>query len=82
MSYVSYVASHGPQNCPIVFLFNGGPGASSVWLHMGAFGPKRVDTPDPATASRLPYHLVANPDCLLDAADLVFVDAPGAGVQR
>lgn len=79
MSYVSYVATQGPQNRPLVFLFNGGPGASSVWLHMGAFGPKRVDTPDPSMAIRPPYRLVANPDCLLDAADLVFVDAPGTG---
>ena len=79
MSYVFYVATHGPQNRPIVFLFNGGPGASSVWLHMGAFGPKRVDTPDPAATKRRPYRLVPNPDCLLDAADLVFVDAPGTG---
>ena len=79
MSYVSYVAEHGSPNRPIVFLFNGGPGASSVWLHMGAFGPKRVETPNPATIIRPPYHLVSNPDCLLDAADLVFVDAPGTG---
>ncbi len=82
MSYVSYVATNGPHDRPIVFLFNGGPGASSVWLHMGAFGPKRVDTPDPASTIRPPYRLVANPDCLLDAADLVFVDAPGTGFGR
>ncbi len=82
MSYVSYVATKGSRDRPIVFLFNGGPGASSVWLHMGAFGPKRVDTPDPASTIRPPYRVVANPDCLLDAADLVFVDAPGTGFGR
>ena len=79
MSFVYYAASHAAPDRPLVFLFNGGPGASSVWLHMGAFGPKRVDTPDPASKARPPYGLVANPDCLLDAADLVFVDAPGTG---
>lgn len=79
MSFVSYFATLGSRDRPIIFLFNGGPGSSSVWLHMGGFGPKRVETPDPNAMIRQPYQLVNNPDCLLDVADLVFVDAPGTG---
>ena len=82
MSFVFYAASDRSPTRPIVFLFNGGPGSSSVWLQMGAFGPKRVATPDPTETMRPPYNLVPNPDCLLDAADLVFIDAPGTGFGR
>lgn len=66
---------------PITFLFNGGPGSSSVWLHMGAFGPKRVETRDPGHTTA-PYSLISNDKSLLDVSDLVFVDAPGAGFSR
>jgi carboxypeptidase C (cathepsin A) len=64
---------------PIMFLYNGGPGSSTIWLHMGAFGPKRVVTDDNEHTAPAPYGLVNNDYSLLDACDLVFIDAPGAG---
>ncbi len=67
---------------PITFLFNGGPGSSTVWLHMGAFGPKRVVTADDSHTPAAPYEVVNNDFSLLDASDLVFVDAPGTGFSR
>jgi carboxypeptidase C (cathepsin A) len=83
MSYVAYFA-HGKsgQNRPVTFIFNGGPGSSTVWLHMGAFGPKRVVTPDDSHAPAAPYPFINNDSSLLDASDLVFVDAPGTGFGR
>jgi len=83
MSYVAYFAHGKPgQNRPLTFLFNGGPGSSTVWLHMGAFGPKRVVTLDDSHAPAAPYPLINNDSSLLDASDLVFVDAPGTGFGR
>ncbi len=83
MFYVAYFAKAAPgQNRPITFLFNGGPGSSSVWLHMGAFGPRRVITLDDSHTPAAPYKLVNNDESLLDASDLVFVDAPGTGFSR
>jgi carboxypeptidase C (cathepsin A) len=67
---------------PVTFLYNGGPGSSTVWLHMGAFGPKRVVTVDDQHTPAAPYNLVNNDFSLLDASDLVFIDAPGAGFSR
>ncbi len=67
---------------PITFLFNGGPGSSTVWLHMGAFGPRRVVTADDSHSLGAPYPLVNNQYSLLDASDLVFIDAPGTGFSR
>ena len=64
---------------PLMFLYNGGPGSSTIWLHMGAFGPKRVVTDDDQHTAPAPYGLVNNDFSLLDVADLVFIDAPGAG---
>ena len=65
------------------FFYNGGPGSSTVWLHMGAFGPKRVVTPgDRHPSPSAPYALVNNEWSLLDTTDLVFIDAPGAGFSR
>ncbi|HEX4047514.1 MAG TPA: peptidase S10 [Elusimicrobiota bacterium] len=83
MFYVAYIKS-GEKDArrPITFLFNGGPGSSSVWLHMGAFGPKRVVTADDSHTPAAPYPLVNNDYSLLDASDLVFVDAPGTGFSR
>jgi carboxypeptidase C (cathepsin A) len=66
---------------PITFLFNGGPGSSTLWLRMGAFGPVRVVTTDTRHTPG-PYATVDNDQSLLDASDLVFVDAPGAGFSR
>ena len=64
---------------PIMFIYNGGPGSATVWLHMGAFGPKRVVTADSERTAAAPYGLVNNEYSLLDVSDLVFIDAPGAG---
>lgn len=67
---------------PITFLFNGGPGSSSAWLHMGAFGPVRILTADHGHTPAAPYQTVNNDQSLMDASDLVFVDAPGTGFSR
>lgn len=76
----SYVAQSGDVNRPVFFLFNGGPGSGSVWLQMGAFGPKRVDIPgDARDDGAPPFPILDNPDSLLDVADLVFIDPPGTG---
>ena len=83
MSYVAYFqGDHESAQRPITFVFNGGPGSSSVWLHMGAFGPKRVLTKDDSHSPAAPYQLVDNEYTLLDASDLVFVDAPGTGFSH
>jgi carboxypeptidase C (cathepsin A) len=80
MSYVAYFKGDKEDtHRPITFLFNGGPGSSTVWLHMGAFGPKRVVTADDTHSDAAPYRFVDNEFTLLDASDLVFVDAPGTG---
>jgi carboxypeptidase C (cathepsin A) len=80
MSYVAYFkGDHEDPQRPITFLFNGGPGSSTVWLHMGAFGPKRVVTANDTHSPAAPYRIVDNEYSLLDASDLVFVDAPGTG---
>jgi carboxypeptidase C (cathepsin A) len=67
---------------PITFVYNGGPGSATVWLHMGAFGPVRVVTSDDRHTPAAPYAVVNNDFSLLDASDLVFIDAPGAGFSR
>jgi len=84
MFYVAYFKTGArAADRPVTFLFNGGPGSSSVWLHMGAFGPVRVVTSDAeGGATPAPYPIVANPESLLDASDLVFIDAPGTGFSR
>ncbi len=82
MFYVAYFERGAGPARPLTFLFNGGPGSSSVWLHMGAFGPRRVVTADDSHTPAAPYKVVDNADSLLDASDLVFVDAPGTGFSR
>ena len=67
---------------PVIFLYNGGPGSATIWLHMGSFGPRRVVTPDTEHQAAAPYSIVENQFSLLDVADLVFVDAPGTGFSR
>ena len=78
---VSYVKDGTDPNRPVTFLFNGGPGSGSLWLHMGAFGPKRVAIPSRtrATMARRPIRIVDNPDSLLDVTDIVFIDPVGTG---
>jgi carboxypeptidase C (cathepsin A) len=79
---VSYVAEGGDQTRPVAFVFNGGPGASSAFLHMGAIGPQRVDFPVDGTLPTLPPQLVQNESSWLAFADLVFVDPVGTGFSR
>jgi len=67
---------------PIAFFYNGGPGSASLWLHMGAFGPRRVSTTDGAFTPPAPYRLVDNTESLLDKTDLVFIDAMGTGFSH
>ena len=80
MSYVAYFRGDKEDgHRPITFIYNGGPGSSTVWLHMGAFGPKRVVTADDTHSPAAPYRLIDNEFTLLDVSDLVFIDAPGTG---
>ena len=67
---------------PVWCIFNGGPGAATIWLHMGAFGPKVVKMNPDGSATPPPYTYVDNPYCLLDTGDLVFIDAMGTGYSR
>ncbi|EQD53581.1 serine carboxypeptidase family protein, partial [mine drainage metagenome] len=83
MFYVAYIKRGvDAAKRPISFLYNGGPGSSSVWLHMGAFGPVRVVTDSHIHTPPAPYRLVNNDYSLLNASDLVFVDAMGTGYSR
>ncbi len=84
MFYVAYTrdGSGNPATRPITFVFNGGPGSSTVWLHMGAFGPKRVKLLSDGGLPAPPYGYEDNPYTLLDASDLVFIDPVGTGYSR
>jgi carboxypeptidase C (cathepsin A) len=79
---VSYVAGGGDETRPITFVFNGGPGASSAFLHMGAVGPQRVDFPADGSLPEMPPRLVQNESSWLAFSDLVFVDPIGTGFSR
>ena len=82
--YVAYTLAGvtDPRTRPITFLYNGGPGSASMWLHMGSVGPVRVVTSSPEATGSGPYQIVPNEYSLLDNSDLVFVDAVGAGFSR
>ncbi len=67
---------------PVTFLYNGGPGSATLWLHMGSVGPMRVVTNSPEATGSAPYQMVTNQYTLLDRTDLVFIDAPGTGYSR
>jgi carboxypeptidase C (cathepsin A) len=76
----AYVKQPRDPRRPVTFLFNGGPGSGTVWLMMGAFGPKRVAIPTNGTDDGAPpYPIVDNPDSILDTTDIVFIDPPGTG---
>ena len=80
MFYVAYTIDGGKTaNRPLTFLYNGGPGSSSMWLHMGSFGPVRVANQGDQPIPPPPYSTVPNQYSLLDKSDLVFIDAPGTG---
>jgi carboxypeptidase C (cathepsin A) len=67
---------------PLSFLYNGGPGAATIWLHMGSFAPRHVQMADEGFQPAPPYKFVPNPNSLIDASDLVFVDAIDTGYSR
>jgi carboxypeptidase C (cathepsin A) len=81
MFYVAYFKNGGGSR-PVTFIYNGGPGSATVWLHMGAFGPRRIVTATDGHTPAAPYSLINNGSSLLDATDLVFIDAPGTGFSR
>jgi carboxypeptidase C (cathepsin A) len=86
-AYVFYIAYtrtgvDDPARRPITFCFNGGPGSSSVWLHLGAFGPRRIELPPAPAVAAPPYELVDNAGAILDATDLVFIDPVSTGFSR
>jgi carboxypeptidase C (cathepsin A) len=70
------------QTRPVTFIYNGGPGSSTMWLRMGSFGPVRVIAANGAPSGPPPYRIVDNPYCLLDKSDLVFIDMPDSGFGR
>jgi len=78
--FTSYI-KEGAGNRPIIFSYNGGPGSSSYWLHMGVMGPKRIVVNDPTNTPAAPYKLVNNDFSLLDVADLVMMDPVGTGLS-
>jgi carboxypeptidase C (cathepsin A) len=84
MFFIAYTKDgvEDPSTRPITFAFNGVPGSSSVWLHLGMLGPKWVKIPDDASAVPPPYGLSANPYSLLDITDLVFIDPVSTGFSR
>jgi carboxypeptidase C (cathepsin A) len=84
MFYVAYVADRpkGSAPRPITFAFNGGPGSSSMFLHIGSIGPVRVSIPSTTPLASAPYDFVENEFTMLDRTDLVFLDAIGTGLSR
>src|SRR5947209_16423630 len=82
MFYTAYTLPSAGRARPVTFLFNGGPGSSTMWLHMGSFGPIKVDASQPETIPGPPFRFGPNPDTLLDLTDLVFIDAPTTGLSR
>jgi len=84
MGYIAYTkqTAEDPSKRPITFAYNGGPGSSSVWLHMGVLGPKRIVTSDAVPTPPPPYTVVENAYSILDVTDLVMIDPVGTGVSR
>jgi carboxypeptidase C (cathepsin A) len=78
--YVAYTT--GDPHRPVTFFYNGGPGSSTLWLHMGSLGPIRVRTDSPTSTHNAPFDVSDNNESLLDKSDLVFLDAIGAGFSR
>lgn len=81
--YVAYTADDGKaEKRPVTFMYNGGPGSSTMWLHMGSFGPVRVANRGDQPIPPPPYETVPNQYSLLDKTDLVFIDAPATGYSQ
>lgn len=80
---IAYVADKGSSARPVTFIFNGGPGSASLWLHMGVFGPKRINLPSDAMDDGAPpYDIINNDMSPLDVTDMVFIDPVGTGYSR
>ncbi len=83
MFYVAYsLDGVEARTRPVSFLYNGGPGSATLWLHMGSFSPVRISTDSPNATAGPPFKLVPNEYSLLDKTDLVFIDAPLTGYSR
>ena len=83
MFYVAYtLEGSDAATRPVSFLYNGGPGSATLWLHMGSFSPVRITTDSPNPTGGPPFKLAPNQYSLLDKSDLVFVDAPLTGFSR
>ena len=84
IGYIAYIRNDitDPTCRPVTFAYNGGPGSSSIWLNMGALGPKRVVTNDPFFTPPPPYKVVDNDFSILDKTDLVMIDAVGTGYSH
>ncbi|WP_295239793.1 peptidase S10 [uncultured Brevundimonas sp.] len=81
--YTAYTLDGQPVGTrPVTYLYNGGPGSPTVWLHMGSFGPMRVQTDEPTVVRPAPFAFGPNDQTLLDQTDLVFIDMVGAGFSR
>ncbi len=80
--YVAYTEDGAGKNRPVTFLYNGGPGSATIWLHMGSVGPIRVVTESPKASGAAPFQWVPNQYSLIDKTDLVFIDAPLCGFSR
>jgi carboxypeptidase C (cathepsin A) len=79
--FTAYFKENPEKNRPIIFSYNGGPGSSSYWLHMGIMGPKRISVDDPNYNQAAPYELVNNEYSILDMADVVMMDPVGTGLS-
>ncbi len=84
MGYTAYVRKEAgaPGRRPITFAYNGGPGSSSIWLHMGTLGPRRIVTSDAAPTPPPPYQVVDNASSVIDVTDLVMIDPVGTGFSK
>ena len=83
MFFVAYTLDGEPASQrPLTFSFNGGPGSASIWLHMGALGPRKVVLQPDGFLPPSPYHIEDNPYTLLDKSDIVMIDAMGTGFSR
>ena len=82
--FVAYTREgvNDPAQRPLTFSFNGGPGSSSVWLHLGLLGPQRIATDEIGNLPKPPFHLINNEYSLLDETDLVFIDPVSTGFSR
>lgn len=80
--YIAYTLDDPPKGRPLMFSFNGGPGSASVWLHLGALGPKRIKMLDDGMMPPPPYEMEDNQATWLADTDLVFIDPVGTGFSR